>query len=163
MYWIYVLSICIDKNNSPMINGPGVKRLTCLLLIIPFHFLSPKFYHIPHRWNALVIYIYIYIHSAVTYQGYVIPAGRYYSTNKRLVGGMLTLFSGDVNFLFLRSCGDIYPPSLSKQSLHFMLDSYPFSSLASTCVQLIYTLVVPENHSSPPNKNPILVTYCTSR
>ena len=92
MYWIYVLSICIDKNNSPMINGPGVKRLTCLLLIIPFHFLSPKFYHIPHRWNALVIYI--YIHSAVTYQGYVIPAGRYYSTNKRLVGGMLTLFLG---------------------------------------------------------------------
>jgi hypothetical protein len=59
MYWIYVLSICIDKNNSPMINGPSVKRLTCLLLIIPFHFLSPKFYHIPHRWNALVIYIFI--------------------------------------------------------------------------------------------------------
>ena len=36
MYWIYVLSICIVKNKSPMINGPGVKRLTCLLLIVPF-------------------------------------------------------------------------------------------------------------------------------
>ena len=57
MYWIYVLSICIVKNKSPMINGPGVKRLTCLLLIVPFHFLSPNFYHIPHRWNALVIFI----------------------------------------------------------------------------------------------------------
>ena len=32
-------------------------------------------------------------------------------------------FPGDVNSLFLRNCGEICPPSLSKQSLHVMLYS----------------------------------------